>query len=169
MPQNNQGVDYFLKIDGVTGESKDDTHAGECELSSFSWGEVQGTLTGVGKGRSAGKVSMQDFHFTMNTNSASPTLMQACAGGKHLGQALLTVRRAGGDGVPQEYLHWTMTDVMVSSYQTGGSGGDVIPVDQISLNFSAIVIDYAPLDDSGNLGGALKGGWNLETNKIQAS
>jgi type VI secretion system secreted protein Hcp len=162
-------VDYFLKIDGVTGESKDADHAGEMELMSFSWGEVQGTLSGVGQGRSAGKVSMQDFHFTMKTENASPTLMMACAGGDHLGTAVLTVRRAGAGGDHQEYLIWTMSDVMVSSYQTGGSAGDVVPVDQISLNFSAIKVQYKPLQDDGSLGGAVQGGWSLEKNKKQAS
>jgi len=161
-------VDYFLKIDGVDGESLDDTHAGEMELMSFSWGEVQGTLSGVGKGRSAGKVSMQDFHFTMKTEKASPKLMMACASGNHLGNAVLTVRRAGSGGEHQEYLYWRFFDVMVSSYQTGGSAGDVIPVDQISLNFSKIQVEYKAIDDTGALGGSVKGGWNLETNKIDA-
>ena len=34
-------VDYFLKIDGVDGESGDDKHKGEIEVESFSWGETQ--------------------------------------------------------------------------------------------------------------------------------
>jgi type VI secretion system secreted protein Hcp len=137
--------------------------------ATFSWGEVQGTLSGVGQGRSAGKVSMQDFHFTMKTENASPKLMMACAGGEHLGTAVLTVRRAGSGGDHQEYLIWTMTDVMISSYQTGGSAGEVVPVDQISLNFSSIKISYKPLQDDGSLGGEVKGGWNVEKNKKDAA
>ena len=31
-------ADYFLKIDGVDGESIDDKHKGSIELESFSWG-----------------------------------------------------------------------------------------------------------------------------------
>jgi type VI secretion system secreted protein Hcp len=161
-------VDYFLKIDNVDGESKDSAHGGEIELMSFSWGEVQGTLSGVGQGRSAGKVSMQDFHFVMNVNKASPKLMMACAGGDHLGQAVLTCRKAGAGGDPQEYLIWTFSDVMVSSYQTGGSGGDVVPVDQISLNYSKVKVEYKPQKDDGSLDSAVKGGWSLETNKKEA-
>ncbi len=160
--------DAFLKIGSVQGESKDADHAGEIELESFSWGENQPTLTGVGKGRSAGKVNIGDFHFTMKTNSASPALMMACAGGDHLGEAVVTVRRAGAGGEHQEYLHWTFSDVMVSSYQMGGSNGSDYPVDQISLNFSQIKVDYKPLQDDGSLGGSVLGGWNLETNTKQA-
>ena len=34
-------ADYFLKLDGVKGESKDDKHKGEIEISSFSWGTTR--------------------------------------------------------------------------------------------------------------------------------
>jgi len=160
--------DAFLKIGPAPGESKDSDHAAEIELESYSWGESQPTLSGVGQGRSAGKVNIGDFHFTMKTNSASAPLMMACASGDHLGEAVLTIRRAGTGGEHQEYLLWTFSDVMVSSYQTGGSNGSDYPVDQISLNFSKIKIDYKPLDDTGSLGGSIKGGWNTETNKKEA-
>ena len=34
-------VDYFLKIDGIDGESKDDKHKDEIDIESWSWGETQ--------------------------------------------------------------------------------------------------------------------------------
>src|SRR5262249_52526808 len=37
-------VDYFLKIDGIQGESVDKAHKGEIQLESFSWGEVTPNL-----------------------------------------------------------------------------------------------------------------------------
>ncbi len=37
-----------------------------------------------------------------------------------------------------------MKPVYVTSYQTGGSSSDVVPVDQISLNFSKIEYEYKP-------------------------
>jgi hypothetical protein len=33
-------VDYFLKIDGVDGESTDDKHKGEIQLESYSFGRT---------------------------------------------------------------------------------------------------------------------------------
>lgn len=50
-------VDYFLKIDGITGESRNEKHAGEIDVLSFSWGAVQTGSTGTGGGGGAGKVS----------------------------------------------------------------------------------------------------------------
>jgi type VI secretion system secreted protein Hcp len=65
-------VDYFLKLDGIEGESKDDKHKNEIDVESWSWGETQTGASGFGGGGGAGKVSMQDFHFTMKMNKASP-------------------------------------------------------------------------------------------------
>jgi len=38
-------VGYFLKIDGIAGESVDAKHKNEIEVQSFSWGE-QSTSSG---------------------------------------------------------------------------------------------------------------------------
>ena len=53
-------VDYFLKIDGIDGESTDNKHKNEIDVLSWSWGETQsGTMAGGGGG-GAGKVAMQE-------------------------------------------------------------------------------------------------------------
>jgi type VI secretion system secreted protein Hcp len=155
-------VDYFLKIEGIPGESTDKSHADEIDLESWSWGETQlGTSSGMGGG-GAGKVSMQDFHFVMRHNKASPLLLKACATGQHIPEAKLTCRKAGGE--QQEYMTITLTDLLVSSYQTGGSNGDVIPTDQISLNFSKIEHEYKPQNEKGELGSPVKAMYDLKTN-----
>jgi type VI secretion system secreted protein Hcp len=156
-------VDYFLKIDGVEGESTDDKHKKEIDVQSWSWGETNGGTFSTGGGGGAGKVSMQDFNFVMRTNKATPKLMLACASGEHIKSAVLVCRKAGKE--QQEYLKITMSDVLVSSYQTGGSAGEVVPMDQISLNFSKIEFEYKPQKADGTLDAAAKAGWDLKANK----
>lgn len=132
--------DAFLKIDGIEGESSDKTHKGEIEIESFSWGAANTGTGSVGGGAGAGKVSFQDFHFTMPISKASPALMQACATGKHFPTATLTCRKAGGSQV--EFLKIKLADILVSSYANGGADikQDELPVDQLSLNF--VKIDF---------------------------
>ena len=157
-------VDYFLKIDGVEGESQDHKHKSEIEIESFSWGAVQTGTSSHGGGMGAGKVQMQDFHFVMRVNKASPKLMLLCASGTHVKNAILVARKAGKD--QQEYLKVTFTDLLVSSFQTGGSGGTgVVPMDQISLNFSKVEIEYKEQKADGTLSGAIKAGYDLKLNK----
>jgi Hemolysin-coregulated protein (uncharacterized) len=157
-------VDYFLKLDGIKGESADSKHKGEIDLESFSWGATQGGTHSSGGGGGAGKVQMQDFHFVMKSNTASPKLMEACATGEHIKNATLICRKAGKE--QHEYMKWTFSDLLVSSYQTGGSShGDVIPMDQVSLNFSKIEFEYKAQKADGTLDGPVKAGYDLKANK----
>lgn len=157
-------VDYFLKINGIKGESMDSKHKDEIDLESWSWGETNSGTHAGGGGGGAGKVSMQDFHFVMKMNKATPVLMLACATGKHIPDALLVCRKAGTE--QQEYLKIKFSDLLVSSYQTGGSAhGDVVPTDQISLNYSKIEFEYKPQKADGTLDAAVTAGYDLKSNK----
>jgi len=157
-------VDYFLKIDGIEGESQDSKHKGEIQLESWSWGEHQSGTHTAGGGGGAGKVSMQDFHLVTKVNKASPKLMQACATGEHIKKAVLTCRKAGKE--QQEFLVITLSDLLVASYQTGGSGhSDIVPTDQVALNFSKIEFDYKEQKADGTLGGKVHGGYDLKIQK----
>ena len=155
-------VDYFLKIKDVEGESTDKGHKNEIDVESWSWGETQmGTHAGGGGG-GAGKVNINDFNFTMRVNKASPKLLLFCANGKHIANAVLTCRKAGES--QQEYLKITFSDLLVSSFQTGGSSGAEVPIDSVSLNFSKIEYSYAPQDAKGALGTAIPVHWDVKTN-----
>jgi type VI secretion system secreted protein Hcp len=126
-------VDYFLKFDGIQGESQDKVHKNEIEIESFSWGATQTGTASRGGGMGAGKVQMQDFHLVMSVNKASPKLMLACAQGEHIKSAILTCRKAGKD--QQDYLKVTFSDILISSYQTSGSGGSRAAIGSDLLNF----------------------------------
>jgi type VI secretion system secreted protein Hcp len=99
----------------------------------------------------------------MKINKASPKLFLACASGEHIADGLLTCRKAGKE--QQEFLTIKFTDLLVSSYQTGGAGqSSVVPTDQISLNFTKIELEYKEQKPDGSLGAAAKAGWDLKKN-----
>lgn len=157
-------VDYFLKIDGIEGEATDDKHKNEIDVESWSWGQTQQGTHAGGGGGGAGKVSMQDFHFVMKVNKASPKLFLACATGQHIPKAVLTMRKAGGK--QEEYMSYKFYDLLISSYQTSGhAASDVVPTDQISFNYSKIEVEYKPQLPDGKLGGPVNAGYDLKLNK----
>ena len=157
-------VDYFLKIDGVDGESTDDKHTGEIELESWSFGGTNSGSFSSGGGGGSGKVSMQDFNFVKKTDKASAKLLVACCTGEHIKTATLVCRKAGGE--QQEFLKITLSPILVSTFQSGGSAGtDVIPMEQIALNFGKIEYKYKEQKPDGSLGGEVIGGWDVTTNK----
>ena len=89
-------VDCFLKLDGVRGGSTDARHKDEIELPAFTFAATQSGATGSGGGGAAGKVQISGLSCTAVTGRAGPQLFQLCAEGKHVKQALLTLRKAVG-------------------------------------------------------------------------
>ncbi len=154
-------TDYFLKLDGIEGESSQKDHENQIDLLSWSWGESNSGSSSDGGGSGSGKVNMQDFSFAMKINKASPALFKACANGSHIKEGTLTCRRAGKE--PRPYLTIKFTDLLVSSFQTGGSQGDEVPTDSIALNFSKIEYSYSPQKADGTLGTAIPAGYDLKT------
>ncbi len=61
---------------------------------AWSFGESNPGPCEAGGGAGAGKVQMQDFHFTTRMSKASPKLFLACANGQHMKEAKLV----GGQG-----------------------------------------------------------------------
>ena len=158
-------ADFFLKIDGIEGESGDSKHKGELEIESWSWGESNSGSSGAGGGAGSGKVSMQDFHFVVKLGKHTPKLALACATGEHISKAKLVCRKAGGD--QQEYLTISFEDVLISSYHFGASqgGGSTLPTDQCAFNYSKIQWEYKEQKPDGSLGGAVKAGYDVKANK----
>jgi type VI secretion system secreted protein Hcp len=156
--------DAFLKLDGVPGESADAKHKGEIEVLSFSFGVSQAGGAPTGGGGGAGKASFTDFHFTARTQKSSPRLFVACAAGEHFKKAVLALRKAGGK--QQDYITITFSEVRITSYQAAGAAeADDGPLDQVSLGYGKIAIEYREQDPKGALAPPVKGGWDLKANK----
>jgi type VI secretion system secreted protein Hcp len=159
-------VSFLLDMIGVPGESVDDNSAynGKIEIDGWSFGQSQSKVIQSGTGRAAGKVSVNDFTFSKHADKSSPKLMEACATGDHIKQATLTARRTGltGGGLTP-YLTVVFTDLIISSFQTGGSAGDSgLPAENISFNFAKIEYQYTP-QDQGASKGTLRAAYDLKT------
>jgi len=102
-------------------------------------------LMARGSGGSAGKAMFKEFTITKRYDKASPMLAKRAANGTHFPTVIITVRKAGGK--PEEYYTIKMTDVMVSSYQTGMSSGGDRPMESLSLNFTKIEWNYRSSND----------------------
>jgi type VI secretion system secreted protein Hcp len=146
-------VDYFLKIDGIPGESRDAKHKDEIELVSFGWGV---DVANVGGGGGTGRARFEPFRFTMLTNKASPQLFLATVSGKHLKEATLSVRRAGKQAL--EYLKIKFTEVFVTSFHE--EAGQEPPTELIAFDFGRIEIEYSQQRG----GGTVKAGWDVKKN-----
>lgn len=156
-------LDYFLKIDGIPGESTASKHKGEIEIQAWNWGEHLAGASAGGSGGGSGKVQVDALHAMARTSIASPKLFLACASGQHIPEVVLTaVRRKKGKSL--NYMVIKLTDVIISSYQIGATDQSA-PVDAFDLDFSKIEVEYSPLKDDGSLDAPVKAGWDVKANK----
>lgn len=156
-------VDMFIKVGDLKGESKDASHKAEIDVLAWSWGVSNSGSAHTGGGAGAGKANVQDLSLTKYIDLSSPDLLLACCNGKHFPEATLTVRKAGE--TPLEYLKIKLTEVLITSVSTGGSGGEDRLTENITLNFAKVNVDYMEQTEKGAVGGKPKMGWDIAANK----
>ena len=146
-------ADYYLKITDIEGEAVVEGQEQNMQIESWSFGATNSGSASIGTGMGTGKASLQDFHFVIQNGKASPKLFLACVNGDHKTEATLVCRKTGGGGSPYTYLKVTFNDLVISSFQTGGSNGSsTLPMEQISFNFAKITIEQFVQDTtSGNV------------------
>jgi type VI secretion system secreted protein Hcp len=157
-------VDMFLKIDGIKGESHDSSHKDEIDILAWSWGASQSGSAHLGGGGGAGKVSVQDISFTKYVDKSTPLLLKACCNGQHLSEINVVVRKAGEK--PLEYLKLKLSDCLVSSISTGGSGGQDRLTENVSLNFAKFQVTYTAQDAKGAAAGEVPFAFDIKLNKV---
>jgi type VI secretion system secreted protein Hcp len=143
-------VDYFLKIDGIKGESQDDKHKDEIEVLQWSWGasdEGQGAV-------------FAPFSWEQGLDRSFVDMFLGLANGKHFNSALLTARKADGK-VGLEFFKMKMEDVLIVKLDSRGSG-EGIEVNA-SMSYDAITMTYCPQRLDGSLGSCIDGRFDLKT------
>lgn len=135
-------VDIFLELEGAKGETVDKVYKSKnaIDVLSWNWGISNTGTFHQGSGGGSGKANFQDISITKYTDKATADLMLFCANGKHMPKGVLTCRKAGEN--PLEYLKITMTQILVSSYSTGGAMSDERPTETVTLNFAKVKVEY---------------------------
>ena len=159
--------DAFLKVGDVEGESTDDKHKGWIEILSYNQQITQPTSGSMssGGGISAERANFQNFSIVKALDKASPKLALACSNGQHYPEVTVQLCRATENKA--QYMEYKMEDVLVTKYSPGGSssGGEALPVEEVSFAFGKITWIYTELDHkTGQSKGNLDTHWDLTTN-----
>ncbi|MBI4203004.1 MAG: type VI secretion system tube protein Hcp [Chloroflexi bacterium] len=158
--------DAFIKIGSIPGESTDQLkHKDWINILSYSFGVTQpSSAVSSSAAGTAERASFSNFTVVKSLDKSTPLLMLACASGEHIPEVTIQFQKT--DGAQQQYLEYKMTDVIISSVRPGGNakGGETLPLEEISFNFSKIEWKYSPQSSDGTLGSAVAGGWDLGKN-----
>ena len=170
MPSNgatlgSQPYDMFLYIEGLPGESTDDTYTAWINVLSYNWG-VSTPSAGVissGTSRSSEGSIFTDFIVTKVLDKTSPKLALYCSKGQHITEAVFVICGPSEEGI--KIMEYQMTDVRITSVFTEGTAGEEIrPTEQVGIAYSSITWIYTELDEMGMAKGNVEAYWDLETN-----
>ena len=156
------GAAAFMKIKGIEGESTDDMHRGEIDVLAWSWGAYRSVEIKSGRGDSPkiGKtIGSMEINFSKLLDKSTPVLLQACANGKHIDEAVLTVRKAGEE--PIEYYIITMKKIMVTSVATSSADEGQALTENVTLNFAEVDVQYLPQKEDGSIGEPIEYQWSI--------
>src|SRR5262245_3912619 len=128
---------FFLKVQGITGESQQPGHHDEIDVFSFKLGVSQKGVTDFGGGAGVGKSVFLPVVVFKNVDISSAGLFLACATGKHIPKVELKAARTTANGLV-EFLTVTLTDVLVSSLndESAESDGAKSVLESVSFNYA---------------------------------
>ncbi|WP_295350230.1 type VI secretion system tube protein Hcp [uncultured Succinivibrio sp.] len=167
--------DFFVKIDGIDGDSNDKGHSKWIELVAFSHGSVQN----VGAGRAtdvSGRGAFEPFTFVHLIDKATPKIQQFCMSGQKVAKVQFQVCRAVA-GKQEPVYEVTLENVKISkafvkSVVSGGNGADslinsfqgadgaYLPLEQVELVAGKITWKYTAIKPDNTKDGAVEANFN---------
>jgi type VI secretion system secreted protein Hcp len=155
----------FIKMEGITGESTDVRHKDEIDVISWSWGVTQSSSSAAGGAGGAGRAVPADLKFSHRIDFASPSLIKACASGRHIKEAVVSVQKAGADprSGRDPFLTIKLNDVLVKSVEPGVSTLENSATEIVGLAFSRMEFEYRQEVKPGVVNKVL---WDVAGNKV---
>lgn len=178
--------DFFLKLDGIQGEAKDEDHSAEIEIDGWSFGineedadEQRNAPTSGGRDNLpvfrrgseaaglgnalAGSVRVADLQLTKRIDAASAPLMRAATTRQKIAKAILTCRKASGaEGL--EYLQIQLHEVLVARWMISTEVATGLPREKLLLSYARIEFTYQPQGSKGTSEGKKHAGWDRKLN-----
>jgi type VI secretion system secreted protein Hcp len=148
--------DVFLKVESarqgpIKGESEDETHKGEIDVVSWSWGmQAQTTIAGG----TAGKATMNQLVVSKKIDGASTALMAAMRNNELIKKAVLTMRKAGAK--QHEFFKFTLQNGRITSLDIHTDApGTPDFTETLSIAFQKVSVEYVPQGADGQMRGAM--------------
>lgn len=167
-------TDFFIRLDGIDGESHDKAHAKWIDVIGFGHGAMQNVAAGRATSVS-GRGQFQPFVFTHLVDKATPKLQQYCMSGQKVAKVAFQVCRAvSGAQVPVYEV--TLENVKigkctvrtVAESSTGptvmdtyaGAEAAYLPLEEVELVAAKITWKVTPIKPDNTKDGAVEASFN---------
>jgi type VI secretion system secreted protein Hcp len=142
---------WFLALQGITGDSTVEGHENELEVSSWSWG--LSTPRAVGSGSATGRPVVEDIVVELASDAGALQLVRSCTLGQVAATGSLTGVRTGSQ--PFSYLRYQMQRIaVVLVHEETGDDGALRY--RVALQFRGLRATFTPQNPSGTPGTPLQ-------------
>lgn len=156
--------DFFLKLDGIDGESNDKGHAKWIELISFDHGVMQNISIQRGADV-AGRGQFLPFKFTHAVDKATPKLQLSCMNGQKIAKAEFAYCRAiAGTQVAVYEIKMENVKVARAEVRTIDSEGALQPVEDVELIAGKMSWKVTPIKPDNTKDGAIEAAFDQVSN-----
>lgn len=159
-------VEIFLKMDGLTGESRNFQHKGWADVLSWTWA-ISSNRNTLEKAASE-NASFNEISLIKRIGRDSPEMMRLFAAREIVPHAELSIMPVvSKKEVKQKYLNLYMEDVIIKSIVTGGSCEEEYFKERVTLLFDRIRFEYNQHSglDTGEPPVDHVFGWDIPANK----
>ncbi|MBW6468613.1 MAG: type VI secretion system tube protein Hcp [Coriobacteriia bacterium] len=170
----------YVQFSGIPGEVSVSDRIGWCELLAFN----QSLLTpDAPSGGAATRAKFEDILLLKPLDRASPLLQKACAEGTVLPDVSIEILRITAGNVAP-YYSISLQDARVTSYNLGttsqssltssglprveahqGVPEGALPIEELSVTFDRIRVEYTPLKPDGSPDAAITFEWDVARNR----
>ena len=167
--------DFFIKLDGIDGESNDKAHGKWIEVVNFKHGSLQNITAGRTTDVS-GRGSFTPFTFVHMLDKATPKIQQFCMNGQKIAKVTFNVCRAiAGVQVPVYEVTMENCKIVRAEVETvvPGTSGDVVlpladnaaaPTETVDIVAGKITWKYTAIKADNTKDGAVEAAFNQVEN-----
>lgn len=159
--------DWFVRYDGIEGEALDADHKGWIDLLAVDWGvrRADGADGKATDGRSsfrrrAAAPTADDLVLTFEYERVAPKLLEAAFTGKVIPELVVEMEALGAGDGGTTYLRYELKNVLITSYDVGGSAADGRPLVTTGQNFEEVKVTYIERDERGVEVGTVETSYN---------
>lgn len=153
--------DYYLKIEGIDGESMDKDHKGWIDILSFNHSIHQPKEAVTGSTRRRGAVIIEDLICGKELDKSSPKIQEAVSKGKVFPNVEIQLTRAGSRN-KKSYYTYELKNVLITSYSISGQSDSSLPMEEFAFSFEEIKVIYTTYDTNGRKTSNVEYQWNVE-------
>ena len=158
--------DFFIKIDGIDGQSADKNHGKWIEVTDFDFGSKQSVTLARGADV-AGRGEFLPFSFTHLVDKATPKLQQYCMNGQKVAKVEFNVCRAIASAQVVT-LEVKLENVKIARAEIktirAAEGADAEPVEEVDLVAGKITWKVTPIKEDNTKDGAIEASFDQISN-----